>query len=34
LSGFVATREEAEKASAVARKVEGVTSVKNDIRLK
>jgi osmotically-inducible protein OsmY len=34
LSGFVATREEAAKAATVARSIEGVTSVKNDIRLK
>ncbi len=34
LSGFVATREEAAKAGTVARGIEGVTSVKNDIRLK
>lgn len=34
LSGFVATREEAAKAGTVARSIEGVTSVKNDIRLK
>jgi osmotically-inducible protein OsmY len=34
LSGFVATREEAAKAASVARSIDGVTSVKNDIRLK
>lgn len=34
LSGFVATREEAAKAGTVARSIEGVTSVKNDIRMK
>jgi osmotically-inducible protein OsmY len=34
LSGFVATRDEASKAGTLARSVEGVTSVKNDIRLK
>lgn len=34
LSGFVATREEAAKAGTVARSIDGVTSVKNDIRLK
>jgi osmotically-inducible protein OsmY len=34
LSGFVATREEASKASTLARSIEGVSSVKNDIRLK
>lgn len=34
LSGFVATQAEANKAAEVARGVAGVTSVKNDIRLK
>jgi osmotically-inducible protein OsmY len=34
LSGFVSTRAESEKAAALARSVEGVKSVKNDIRLK
>ena len=34
LSGFVATREEAAKAGTMARSIEGVTAVKNDIRLK
>lgn len=34
LSGFVATQAEANRAGAVARGVQGVTSVKNDIRLK
>ena len=34
LSGFVATRDEAAKASTLARSIEGVSSVKNDIRLK
>jgi osmotically-inducible protein OsmY len=34
LSGFVDTRAESEKAAALARGVEGVRSVKNDIRLK
>lgn len=34
LSGFVATRDEMTKAGEVARAVNGVRSVKNDIRLK
>ena len=34
LSGFVATHEEANRASQLARGVKGVTSVKNDLRLK
>ncbi|HEX4883548.1 MAG TPA: BON domain-containing protein [Casimicrobiaceae bacterium] len=34
LSGFVAQREDVATATAVARKVPGVTSVKNDMRLK
>ena len=34
LSGFVATQAEVNKASELARGVKGVTSVKNDIRLK
>ncbi|MGZ8157770.1 MAG: BON domain-containing protein [Methylobacter sp.] len=34
LSGFVSTRAESEKAAAIARGVNGVRSVKNDIRLK
>ena len=34
LSGFVNSREDVNKAVAVAREVPGVTSVKNDMRLK
>jgi osmotically-inducible protein OsmY len=34
LSGFVTTRAEVNRASEVARAVNGVTSVKNDIRVK
>jgi osmotically-inducible protein OsmY len=34
LSGFVNSREDVNKAVAVARQVPGVTSVKNDMRLK
>jgi osmotically-inducible protein OsmY len=34
LSGFVTTQAEASKAGELARGVKGVTSVKNDIRLK
>ena len=34
LSGFANTRREADRASELARKVAGVESVKNDIRLK
>lgn len=34
LSGFVATSEEANRATYLARSVKGVTSVKNDLRLK
>jgi osmotically-inducible protein OsmY len=34
LSGFVATAENIEKAVEVARSVEGVTSVKNDMQIK
>jgi osmotically-inducible protein OsmY len=34
LSGFVHTRAEINKATAVARSISGVTSVKNDIKLK
>ena len=34
LSGFVGSREQAEKAEAAAKKVEGVRSVRNDVRIK
>lgn len=34
LSGFVSTREAAARADAVARNVEGVKMIKNDLRLK
>ena len=34
LTGFVASREQAERAEAAAKKVEGVRSVKNDVRIK
>ena len=34
LTGFVASREQAEKAEAAAKKVEGVRSVRNDVRVK
>jgi osmotically-inducible protein OsmY len=34
LSGFVGSRAEVQKAGAIARDVKGVTSVKNDIKLK
>jgi len=34
LSGFVNSREDVNKAVTVARQVPGVTSVKNDMRLK
>ena len=34
LTGFVATPEQASKAEAAAKKVEGVRSVKNDVRIK
>jgi osmotically-inducible protein OsmY len=34
LSGFVGSQAEIQKAGAIARAVKGVTSVKNDIRLK
>ena len=34
LSGFVNSREDVNKAVAVARQIPGVTSVKNDMRLK
>jgi hyperosmotically inducible protein len=34
LTGFVASREQAERAEAAAKKVEGVKSVKNDVRIK
>ena len=34
LTGFVNSREQAERAEAAAKKVEGVRSVKNDVRLK
>jgi osmotically-inducible protein OsmY len=34
LSGFVSSRDSIDKAVAVARSVKGVTSVKNDMRLK
>jgi osmotically-inducible protein OsmY len=34
LSGFVAQAEDAQRAATVARGVKGVTSVKNDIRVK
>jgi hyperosmotically inducible protein len=34
LTGFVASPEQAERAAAAAKKVEGVRSVKNDVRIK
>jgi osmotically-inducible protein OsmY len=34
LTGFVDSREQASKAEAAAKKVEGVRSVKNDVRIK
>jgi osmotically-inducible protein OsmY len=34
LTGFVGTREQVERAEAAAKKVEGVRSVKNDVRIK
>ena len=34
LSGFVATRAEVNQASSVARQIDGVTSVRNDILIK
>jgi hyperosmotically inducible periplasmic protein len=34
LTGFVASREQADRAEAAAKKVEGVRSVKNDVRIK
>lgn len=34
LSGFVKTKADISKAAAVARSISGVTSIKNDIRLK
>ena len=34
LSGFVSSRADADKAAEVARSIKGVTSVKNDMRLK
>lgn len=34
LSGFVATHDEANRATQLARAVKGVTAVKNDLRLK
>ena len=34
LTGFVNSREQAAKAEAAAKKVEGVRSVKNDVRIK
>ena len=34
LTGFVNSREQAERAEAAAKKVEGVRSVKNDVRIK
>jgi osmotically-inducible protein OsmY len=34
LSGFVGSHEQAEKAEAAAKKVEGVRSVRNDVRVK
>jgi osmotically-inducible protein OsmY len=34
LTGFVGTREQVERAEAAARKVDGVRSVKNDVRIK
>jgi osmotically-inducible protein OsmY len=34
LSGFVASPEDAQRAEAAAKKVEGVKSVKNDVRVK
>ena len=34
LSGFASSKDESEKATQVARGVKGVTSVKNDMRLK
>jgi hyperosmotically inducible periplasmic protein len=34
LTGFVGSREQAQRAEAAAKKVEGVRSVKNDVRIK
>jgi len=34
LTGFVGSREQADRAEAAAKKVEGVRSVKNDVRIK
>jgi osmotically-inducible protein OsmY len=34
LTGFVGSREQAERAETAAKKVEGVRSVKNDVRIK
>jgi osmotically-inducible protein OsmY len=34
LTGFVASPEQAERAAAAAKKVEGVRSVRNDVRIK
>jgi hyperosmotically inducible periplasmic protein len=34
LTGFVGSREQAERAEAAAKKVEGVRSIKNDVRVK
>jgi osmotically-inducible protein OsmY len=34
LTGFVNSREQAERAAAAAKKVDGVRSVKNDVRIK
>ena len=34
LTGFVGSREQAERAEAAAKKVEGVRSIKNDVRIK
>jgi osmotically-inducible protein OsmY len=34
LTGFVGSREQAERAEAAAKKVDGVRSVKNDVRIK
>jgi hyperosmotically inducible periplasmic protein len=34
LTGFVGSREQADKAEAAAKKVDGVRSVKNDVRIK
>jgi osmotically-inducible protein OsmY len=34
LTGFVASREQSQRAEAAAKKVEGVKSIKNDVRVK